>query len=119
MKEKRYIIAGGRDFNNYQKLKEICDKIITDKENSEVVCGCAKGADSLGKQWAIENNVLVTEFPANWETHGKSAGVIRNTEMAKYATHLIAFWDEKSKGTKHMIDTAKKRNLKMIVIKYV
>jgi hypothetical protein len=118
MKQKRYIIAGGRDFDNYNLLKSTCDKIITDKENSEVVCGMAKGADLLGKKWADENNIPVVEFPANWTKYGKSAGPVRNIEMADYATHLIAFWDGESKGTKHMIDTAKKKHLKVGVIKY-
>jgi membrane-bound inhibitor of C-type lysozyme len=38
--------------------------------------------------------------------------------MAKYSDGLIAFWDGKSKGTKHMIDLAKRHNLKIKVIKY-
>lgn len=118
MKEKRYIIAGGRDFNDYHLMKSKLDQIIKDKENSEVVCGMANGADLLGKQWAEENDIDVIEFPANWTKYGKSAGPVRNIEMANYATHLIAFWDGESKGTKHMIDVAKKHNLKVGVIKY-
>ena len=39
--------------------------------------------------------------------------------MANYADVLIAFWDEKSKGTKHMIDIAKKQDLTVIVVGYV
>ena len=38
--------------------------------------------------------------------------------MAEYADVLIAFWDGKSRGTKHMIDTAKEHNLEVIVIHY-
>jgi len=44
---------------------------------------------------------------------GKAAGFIRNAEMAEYADALIAFWDGRSKGTKHMIDLAKKHGLKV------
>jgi hypothetical protein len=47
---------------------------------------------------------------------GKSAGYIRNDEMAQYADMLIAFWDGTSKGTKHMIDLANKRGIKVVVI---
>lgn len=60
----------------------------------------------------------LTIFKADWDKHGKAAGFKRNTEMAKYADALIAFWDGKSKGTKHMIDTAKSHNLKVRVIAY-
>ena len=34
----------------------------------------------------------------------------------KYADALIAFWDGKSKGTGHMIDLAKKYELKVKVV---
>ena len=36
--------------------------------------------------------------------------------MAKYADALIAFWDNKSKGTKHMIELAKRYGLKVKVV---
>lgn len=39
-------------------------------------------------------------------------------EMAEYATHCIVFWDGKSRGSKHMIDTAYRKELKVIVINY-
>ena len=48
---------------------------------------------------------------ANWDTFGKRAGYIRNQEMANNADALVAFWDEESKGTRHMIEIAKKQNL--------
>ena len=35
--------------------------------------------------------------------------------MANYADALIAFWDGNSKGTKHMIELAKSRGLKVYV----
>ena len=52
--------------------------------------------------------IKIKYFPADWNTYGKSAGFVRNIEMAENATALIAFWDGKSSGTKHMIETAKK-----------
>lgn len=38
--------------------------------------------------------------------------------MAQNADALVAFWDGKSRGTKHMIDLADKYGLKVRVIKY-
>lgn len=38
--------------------------------------------------------------------------------MAEIADALIAFWDGSSKGTKHMIDIAKNKNLLVRVIEY-
>ena len=113
----KVIVAGGRDFSNYILLKESCDSLIKDKV-TEIVSGKAKGADSLGEKWANENNIKIAPFPANWDKHGKSAGYIRNSEMANYGECLIAFWDGKSKGTKNMIDIATNKGLEVHVINY-
>lgn len=104
------IIAGGRDFNNYTLLREKCDEII-DSNLTEIVSGRAKGADTLGEQYAKERGYSVKLFPADWKTHGRKAGPIRNKQMADYGEMLIAFWDGKSKGTQHMINLAEKKGL--------
>jgi len=111
----KIIIAGGREFTDYdllnRKLKDFCDKHGLFLKDIEVVSGAARGADSLGEQWAVENNVSIKRFKADWDVHGKSAGYRRNAEMADYADALIAFWDGKSKGTSHMINTATSKQL--------
>ena len=116
----RVIIAGGRYFDDYELLK---DKVTTilHRYLPEEVCilsGCALGADSLGEQLAREVGYDVRAFPANWQRYGKSAGYRRNAEMASDGTHLIAFWDGKSKGTNHMIDLARKNSLKIKIVRY-
>jgi hypothetical protein len=111
----KVIIAGSRNFNDYNLLKSSCDNLLTQFTNIEIVSGTARGADKLGERYAREKGYSIKEFPANWNL-GKSAGYIRNDEMAQYADMLIAFWDGTSKGTKHMIDLANKRSLKVIVI---
>ena len=115
------IIAGGRDFNNYELLKERCLAIIDSfifKDDIKIVCGKARGADTIGENFAKEFNYQILEYPADWHKYGRSAGYIRNEEMAKVSQVLIAFWDGKSKGTKHMINLAKKYNLEIHIINY-
>ena len=114
----RVIIAGGRDFNDFRKLTEVCMHMLQNKKNVEIVSGTANGADKLGEKFAKFIGYPVKEFPANWDVLGKSAGYIRNKEMAEYADALIAFWDKSSKGTKHMIDLANKMNLKVKICYY-
>ena len=115
----KIIIAGGRGYNCYTTLKNVCDLVISDRQlkpnDIEIVSGGAKGADTLGEQYAKENNYPLKKFPADWELHGKSAGYIRNKQMAEYGDILIAFWDGESKGTKHMIDLAHDRNLDIVI----
>ena len=98
----KVIIAGSRDFNNYQLLSETMANL--DIEIDTVVCGCARGADSLGRDWAHNHNIPVVEFPADWDSYGRAAGHIRNQKMGDYADYLVAFWDKKSTGTKGMIE---------------
>lgn len=105
----KVIIAGSREGF------EIADVFVAMKECgfevAEVVSGTARGVDKLGESWAAANNIPVKKFPADWDGHGKSAGYIRNAQMAEYADALVALWDGKSKGTKHMIDLANRRGI--------
>ncbi len=112
----KVIIAGGRDFDDFNKLCQVCDEFLQDQNNIEIVSGTYKGADLLGERYANERTYPIKQFPADWRRYGKSAGLKRNTEMAAYADALIAFWDGESKGTKHMIDLAKQACLKVKVI---
>lgn len=114
------IIAGGRDFNDYELLKRTVNQFLVDNSEDDpcIVCGRARGADTLGEKFARDYNYRILYFPANWNTYGKSAGFIRNAEMAENADVLIAFWNGKSSGTKHMIETARKHGLSVLVEKY-
>jgi hypothetical protein len=115
----KLIVAGGRDFLDYDKCKAVLDHFLQNtSEEIIVLCDKARGADTLGEWYAQQYLDGVEYYPADWERHGKPAGYIRNREMAKNATHLVAFWDGRSKGTEHMIDLAKEYNLNIRVIKY-
>jgi hypothetical protein len=118
----KLIIAGGRDFKDeglmIEKLNEYLDLYNIELEELEIVSGMARGADSLAVTIAEENEITLAEFPAKWDKHGKAAGYKRNTRMAKYADALLAFWDGESRGTRHMIDTAKEFGLTLQVVLY-
>ena len=116
----KIIVAGGRDFTDYQLLKDKLKALIRELETNdiEIVSGCARGADTWGSVFAKLHGHNVTEFPADWNKHGKKAGYLRNKEMAEYADILVAFWDGESKGTKHMIDLALKHKLETHIFIY-
>lgn len=112
----RVIIAGSRDFQDYPLLVSTMDRLLANvKEDVVVVCGKARGADSLGEQYARERGYQILEYPADWKTYGKAAGCIRNEEMAKNADALVAFWDGKSCGTENMIQLGYRYKLKVRV----
>ena len=113
----KVIVAGSRDFDDYPLLCWKLDRLLAQKMGDvEIVCGKARGADSLGEQYAKERGIPVRYSPADWRTLGQSAGYQRNTQMAQYADALVAFWDGRSKGTKHMIDTAQRFKLDIRVV---
>lgn len=116
----RVIVAGSRDFNDYELLKSKMLYYLKgfDLSEVEIVSGTAKGADQLGEKFAREFGCKLKQFPADWNTYGKKAGYLRNVDMAKYADACVCFWDGKSRGTKHMIDIAKKEGLKLRVVRY-
>lgn len=125
--EIKLIIAGGRDFNDYSLLENEVMKFIIEIANGRklnrfndltIISGKASGADSLGIDFATDHWIGVEEYPADWDKYGKSAGPIRNEEMAKNATHCIVFWDGKSRGSKNMIETAQKYNLTLKIVNY-
>ena len=107
------IIAGGRDITDYQLVLDAIKE--SQFAISTVVCGGAKGVDSLGERYATEMNLQLNMFIPDWDTHGRAAGPIRNRKMAENAEALIAVWDGKSRGTKNMIETARKLGLLVYV----
>lgn len=128
------IIAGSRSrlWSESEPVIKACPFI---EDITEVVCGCARGADRHGWLWATLNKKPVTFVPAwpdqyDWAIEKKTAidslvypeggyrfglanGYIRNAVMAKYADALITVWDGKSKGTAAMLATAKKHGLQI------
>lgn len=125
----RVIIAGTRDYQDKIEFYSIMDYIrstfpvFQTDPIREIVSGHAKGVDRLGEEYANKYQIPLVHFLPNWEQDGKKAGPIRNRHMAEYTSQipngtLIAFWDDKSKGTKAMITYAKKKKLNCFIYHY-
>lgn len=124
----RVLVCGSRTFTDYEKMKRILDGYdITD-----IIEGEARGADRLAGVYGKDRGIPVHKFPADWDTHGKAAGPIRNKQMLVEGKPdlCIAFLgpvaiseftsglsDSKySRGTKNMIDQAVKAGIETKVI---
>ena len=106
----KVVIAGCRDYNNYDEAKEyidFCLSRIRKISDIIIISGCASGADALGERYAVENGFIIEKYPADWQKYGKSAGPRRNLQMAEACDFVICFWDGKSRGTRSMIEYAK------------
>lgn len=65
---------------------------------------------------AAVNDLPVKQFPADWKTHGKAAGPIRNKQMAEYADAAIIFVVNFSAGSMNMMSQMIKLKKPVVVI---
>lgn len=118
-------VVGSRSYHDYEELDYVIDQIIyrkrIDKPETKlcIVSGGARGADTLAKQYAnSREDVLYMEFKADWMTHGKKAGIIRNYDIVRTSNAVVAFWNGKSKGTKHTIQLARQYHKPVRVVRF-
>ncbi len=121
MKDYKVVVAGGRDFKDFEKLTEVLDSVLrvrVETHNIVIVSGAARGADSLGEKYAIMRGYKVDTYKANWDALGKSAGYVRNKAMSDNSNASVIFWDGVSKGSKHMIDITVRSGKPFKVVHY-
>ena len=75
---------------------------------TEIISGGARGIDTCAREYAVANNIKLTEFLPEYEKYGRSAPLKRNITIIENADLVLAFWDGSSRGTKFVIDNCKK-----------
>ncbi len=106
----KIVIAGSRtitDLNILLKVIELSGYKITQQD--EIVSGGARGVDTLAEIYAKKKMIPIKIFKPDWNKYGKSAGVIRNHEMAKYCDVGIVIHNG-SNGSLNMIKNLIKFN---------
>ena len=119
--EKRIVIGGCRDYNDYKAFRSFVDRCIEkigEGCSITVISGHCSGVDMMGERYAKERNLGLEIFPADWKRYGRAAGPVRNKQMVEACDSVIAFWDYKSKGTKSLISYAEKLG-KEIFVKHI
>ena len=107
------IIAGSKDFNNYQMVKALANQVLGKRNGIEVISNFERGASSLGITYARERKVSVKRIAPDWDKDGKKAARKNNIKMVNEADALVAFWNTEDKNTKHLIQKA--QNVKIPV----
>jgi len=108
----KIVIAGSRTITDMKFLLEaikLSGYKITFSD--EIVSGGARGVDTLAEIYAKDKCIPVKIFKPDWNKYGKSAGVIRNYEMAKYCDIAIVIHNG-SNGSLNMIKNLIKFNKK-------
>jgi hypothetical protein len=123
----RILVCGGRDFDDWDLLHSTLYNIWNQQEDLTqdfyIIEGGAIGADFLARVWAKYMNVghgffHAVEFPADWKTHGKAAGPIRNQKMLDEGKPDLVVAFPGGVGTADMVRRAKKAGVKVIEVTY-
>lgn len=133
------MIAGSRTFNDYSLLRKTVNEALKKRDITSnthriiVISGKAKGADTLGEQYANENGYDIKEYPAKWNDltvtpckikynkygpYNALAGMNRNIDMVKASDLVIMFHDGVSSGTAHDLELCQQYNKDYEYIKY-
>lgn len=110
-------IVGSRDFQDYKLLYNKVFELFGIGSIEKIISGGARGADTLAEQFARECSIPLQVFEADWKTYGRSAGFIRNQKIVAVCDTILAFWDQKSRGTADTIKKAREAGKKVFVVK--
>lgn len=112
----KVIVAGSRSITDVALVRAEMNKLWRDWGPYSIVSGQARGVDRIAARIARDAGIEVHEMPADWDTHGRSAGYIRNAGMAKAATGALIIYDGLSKGSSHMIRIAAAEGIRLRVV---
>jgi len=105
----KVLVCGSREWIDYPAVR---DRLARLPGDTEIIHGGASGADFWAKLSARHLGLPEQAFPADWRTHGKRAGILRNLQMLDECPDLvIAFQVNGSRGTQHTIDEARRRGI--------
>ncbi|HEY2763334.1 MAG TPA: DUF2493 domain-containing protein [Pseudonocardiaceae bacterium] len=115
----RVLITGSREWRDRDVIRQALLSIASvhgiPARNVTVVHGAARGADSIAAEIAAQLGMVVEPHPADWKTHGKAAGVIRNAEMVCLGAGVcLAFPLGRSVGTQDCMRRARKAGITVI-----
>jgi predicted Rossmann-fold nucleotide-binding protein len=102
----KVLVCGGRDFDDQALLYDVLDEIESNEGPiTLVIQGGASGADELALDWAKYRGKDCLTVAADWKTHGKAAGPIRNSKMLSYNPDLVVAFPGGA-GTADMVKKA-------------
>lgn len=111
----RVLVCGGRDYDSNKACAWLQEHAIRRIESvmrlkdvriAAVIHGAARGADEGGRLWGVSLGTDVLGFPADWETHGRAAGPIRNQQMIELGKPDLVIAFPGGRGTANMVRQA-------------
>src|ERR1700761_8081446 len=99
----RVLVCGGGGFVDARLLNATLDRVASERGIARVISGGARGADALAVLWAQMRGVPFSEFHADWQTHGRAAGPIRNRRMLEEGAPDLVIAFPGGRGTADMV----------------
>lgn len=111
---KRVLVCGGREFNDHALAFRTLDELRP--APVRIIQGGAAGADELARNWAARNFITYEHFPADWATHGRAAGPIRNQQMLEQGKPDLVIAFPGGRGTADMVRRAKAAGVRVVEV---
>lgn len=122
----RLLVCGSRDWTDVALLASAVERVVAehgqDRAGVVLIEGDARGADRLAGALARTRGWQLETYPADWQRHGRSAGLRRNARMLQQGRpeRVIAFTDDlaASRGTADMVRRARGAGLPVVVVSH-
>lgn len=112
----RLLICGGRDYTDKNKMYKFLDILKKNMQIDVIIEGDARGADRIAGFWARDNKIDNLKFPADWDTHGKAAGILRNRKMLDEGKPDMVIAFPGGRGTANMVFIAKEAGVEVVEV---
>jgi hypothetical protein len=110
------LICGSRGIDEYKIIEAAIAHFELEGKITTITSGGARGADTLAEKYADNHSIPKVIIKADWATHGKGAGYIRNAEMINSGVDaVLALWDGQSRGTRNTLELADKKEIKKYI----
>lgn len=104
----KVLVCGGRYFDDRTKLIRVLDDLLKELGEFTLIEGDASGVDRLAGYWARKRRLTDMKFPADWQSHGRAAGPIRNEQMLREGNPDLVVAFPGGRGTAHMVGLAER-----------
>lgn len=127
------IVTGDRAWEDQEMVNRHLDRLLESYDRVVIISGGARGADRAAEIWASAQDperVLLQVLKADWKSHGRRAGMLRNQQMLKFLTALatsgfrvgvLAFKDtfgRSQSNTEHMVKIAKQAQVRGKIVRH-
>lgn len=113
----RVLVCGGRNYSDRARLTTVLNEIDNDCRIDYIISGGASGADTLAYHWALDNGRGAWQYHADWKTHGRAAGPIRNQRMLDEGKPDLVVAFPGGRGTDDMVGRAKAAGIEVTEVK--